>query len=136
MILTKKQEEGLKIAIERYKNHEKYTVISGFAGSGKSTLIHSIVEALPGISEDDVIYCAYTGKATQVLARKGNRNVLTLHKLLYISVPRPDGTFFRKPKPEIDYHIVIIDEISMVPKTLIDLLFKHDCYVVCLGDPF
>jgi hypothetical protein len=31
MILTSKQNEGLKIALTRYKNHEKYTVISGYA---------------------------------------------------------------------------------------------------------
>ena len=43
MQLTKKQEEGLKLAIARYKNKEKYTVIAGFAGSGKSTLIKFIV---------------------------------------------------------------------------------------------
>ena len=28
MILTRKQEEGLKIAVERHRAHEKYTVIS------------------------------------------------------------------------------------------------------------
>jgi hypothetical protein len=31
MILTKKQEQGLKVAVERWKNKEKYTVISGYA---------------------------------------------------------------------------------------------------------
>ena len=31
MILTKKQEEGLKIAVARYRNNEKFTVISGYA---------------------------------------------------------------------------------------------------------
>lgn len=31
IILTKKQKEGVKIAIARYNNHEKYTVISGYA---------------------------------------------------------------------------------------------------------
>ena len=31
MILNKKQEEGLKVAISRYLNHEKYCVISGYA---------------------------------------------------------------------------------------------------------
>lgn len=30
MELTKKQEEGLKIAIKRYKDGEKYTVIGGY----------------------------------------------------------------------------------------------------------
>lgn len=31
MILTKKQEQGLKVAVDRYRNEEKYTVISGYA---------------------------------------------------------------------------------------------------------
>ena len=31
MQLTRKQAEGLKIAVARYRNHEKYTVISGYA---------------------------------------------------------------------------------------------------------
>ena len=31
MILTAKQEEGLKIAVARYKNKEKYTCIAGYA---------------------------------------------------------------------------------------------------------
>ena len=31
MILTSKQEEGLKIAVARYRQWEKYTVISGYA---------------------------------------------------------------------------------------------------------
>lgn len=31
MILTNKQEEALKIAVARYNNGEKFTVISGYA---------------------------------------------------------------------------------------------------------
>ena len=31
MILTNKQEEGLKSAVARHRNNEKYTVISGYA---------------------------------------------------------------------------------------------------------
>ena len=31
LILTQKQEQGLKIAVARYKNHDPYTVISGYA---------------------------------------------------------------------------------------------------------
>ena len=44
MILTAKQEEGLKIAVERYRNNEPYTVIGGYAGTGKSTLIKLILK--------------------------------------------------------------------------------------------
>ena len=32
MVLTSKQEEGLKIAVQRYKDKEPYTVIAGYAG--------------------------------------------------------------------------------------------------------
>lgn len=30
MILTTKQEQGLKIAVERYNNHEPWTCIAGY----------------------------------------------------------------------------------------------------------
>ena len=75
MILTKKQEEGLKIAVERYRNNEKYTCIAGYAGSGKSTLIKFIIAALD-IDPKDVSYVAYTGKAAAVLQSKGCRTQL------------------------------------------------------------
>ena len=35
MILTKKQEDGLKIAVARYNAGEKHTVIGGFARNWK-----------------------------------------------------------------------------------------------------
>lgn len=137
MILTKKQEQGLKLCIEKYLNGERYCVISGYAGAGKSTLVKIITQNLPGINPDkDVVYACFTGKATQVLLKKGNKNVITLHKLLYESIPKPDGTFFRKPKPSIDYKIVVVDEISMAPKKLMELLFRHDVFIIALGDPF
>jgi len=134
MILTKKQSEGLLISLDRYAAGKKYTVISGYAGSGKSTLVRFIIEALD-VDEDDVCYCAFTGKAAEVLRKKGNKNACTLHKLLYESIPKPDGGFFRKPKSQLGYSIIVVDEVSMAPKTLIDLLFSHNVYVICLGDP-
>ena len=137
IILTKKQEEGLKVAIQRYLDGEKYTVISGYAGTGKSTLVKFITQSLPGINPDiDVVYATFTGKAAQVLISKGNKNAMTLHRLLYESIPKPDGTFLRRPRLTIDFPIVVVDEVSMAPKDMMDLLFLHNCYVICLGDPF
>ena len=135
MILTAKQEEGLKIAVQRHRAGEKYTVISGYAGTGKSTLVKFIIEALD-VEKSRVCYATFTGKAAEVLRKKGNDNALTLHKLLYDHFPRPGGGFFRKPKPVLEYDIVVIDEVSMAPKDMMDLLFTHKCYVICLGDPF
>lgn len=135
IILTKKQEEGLKICLDRYYRGYKYTTISGYAGTGKSTLVKFLIQALP-VDEDDVVYCAFTGKAAQVLMSKGNQNACTLHKLLYESIPRPDGTFLRRPVHDIYYKVVVVDEVSMVPKEMIERLLRYDAYVIFLGDPF
>ena len=135
MILTAKQEEGLRIAVERHRAGERFTVISGYAGTGKSTLVKFIIEALQ-VEPCQVCYATYTGKAAQVLAKKGNKNAITLHRLLYDSFPLPAGGFYRKKKPFIDYSVVVVDEVSMAPKELMDLLFTHNAYVICLGDPF
>ena len=138
MELNEKQKNGLALALQRYKNKEKYTVIAGYAGAGKSTLVRFIIEELKtyGVKETDVCFACFTGKAAQVLLKKGNKNVITLHKLLYKSIPKESGGFVRIPNPSIPYKIVVVDEVSMAPKTLMDLLFKHDVYVICLGDPF
>ena len=112
MVLTDQQLTGLTIALNRYKAHEKYTVISGYAGSGKSTLVKFLVAALQ-IPEEEVVYACFTGKACNVLQQKGNKNVSTLHRLLYEHRPKSDGTFFRLPLPDIEpYRLVIVDECS------------------------
>ena len=134
MELTKKQEEGLKIAVARHKSREKYTVISGYAGTGKSTLVRFIIDALD-VDEDKVAYATYTGKAAEVLRKKGNSNAMTLHRLLYDSIPRQGGGFIRIPKKQLDYDIVVVDEVSMVPKTMVDMLLAHRVYILFLGDP-
>jgi exodeoxyribonuclease-5 len=141
MELNEKQKQGLDVAVQRYLNGERCTIIAGFAGTGKSTLVKFIINALSfggqGIDPDkDVVYTSFTGKATQVLAKKGNKNTSTLHKLLFISHPKPDGTYTRIPVTTIPYKIVVVDEISMVPKSLIERLASYKVHVIGLGDPF
>ena len=135
MILTNEQEKALKIILEKYKNHEKYVTICGFAGVGKSTLVRFAIEALD-VDQDRVTYACYTGKAAEVLRRKGNKNAMTLHRLLYDSIPRPGGGFFRKPKMSLEYDIVVVDEISLAPKSMIDMLLKHKVFCIFIGDNF
>ena len=134
MKLTNAQQKGLEIAVARHKSREKYTVISGYAGTGKSTLVRFIIDALD-VDEDKVAYATYTGKAAEVLRKKGNPNAMTLHRLLYDSIPRQGGGFIRIPKKRLDYDIVVVDEVSMVPKTMVDMLLAHRVYILFLGDP-
>ena len=136
MILTKKQEEGLKIAVERYKAHEKYTCIAGYAGTGKSTLVTYIIEAL-SITPEDAVYVAYTGKAANVLKNKGCKNAITAHKLLYHARLMPNGKYKYTPRPVLEGSptVVVVDEVSMLPLDLWNLLCSHKVYIIALGDP-
>lgn len=135
MELTRKQEEGLRIILERHRNHEKYTTISGYAGTGKSTLVKFAIAALD-VDPDKVAYATFTGKAAEVLRKKGNEGACTLHRLLYEHIPLQGGGFYRKIRPSLPVDIVVVDEVSMVPKSMIDLLLTHKVYIIFLGDPF
>lgn len=135
MILTNGQEKGLKVAVERYRHKEPYTVIAGPAGSGKSSLVRFIIDALD-LPEDKVVYITYTGKASLVLRNKGCSNAITAHKLLYHAKEKPDGTFEFKPKKylDYDYKIIVLDECSMLPEDMWTLLLSHKVHVIALGD--
>ena len=135
MELTERQKQGLKIAVDRYNKKEKYTCISGYAGSGKSTLIKFIVKSL-GLKDYQVSYIAYTGKAALVLKEKGCPNAQTAHRLLYQSYPKKEGGFIHIPRKTIaNYKLIVVDEVSMLPNEMWELLLSHKIHVIALGDP-
>lgn len=136
MILTHKQEDGLSCAAARYKAQKAYTCIGGYAGSGKSTLVSHIVSGL-GLLPEEVGYVAYTGKAANVLRQKGCPNAMTAHKLLYETRPKSDGTFIHMPRETLDkdYKLLVVDEVSMLPRELWELLISHRIHVLACGDP-
>ena len=134
MDLNKGQQEALKIVVERYRNNQRYAIISGNAGTGKSFLVKAIIDSLDEIDPvKDVVYTAYTGKACEVLKKKGNDNTSTLHKLLYYSHLQPDGRYIRKKVEGIPYKIVVVDECSMVPPEMVEQLASY-IFCIFLGD--
>ena len=135
--LTTKQEEGLKIVVKRYKSHEPYTCIAGFAGTGKSTLVQYIIKEL-NIPDKFIAYVAYTGKASLVLQQNGCPGATTAHRLLYYSKEKPDGTFIHTPRerPEHPLKLIVVDEVSMLEKEQWEILMRWSIPVIALGDPF
>ena len=70
--LNRKQEQGLKIAVARFHNNERYTVISGYAGSGKAQPIDTMIPTPMGFKKlGDIEVGDYVfdrnGKQTKVL---------------------------------------------------------------------
>lgn len=137
MTLTRKQEEGLRAAVEGYNMGLPYVCIAGYAGSGKSTLVKFIVAALNLDPEIDVCYVAYTGKAATVLKQKGCPNAMTAHKLLYWAKQQPDGRYIYKPKTsfEENYKLIVVDEVSMMPTAMWERLLSHHVFILACGDP-
>lgn len=136
MELTDGQKKGLEIACQRYKDNKPYTVIAGFAGAGKSFLVQYIIKELK-LKDNEVVFACFTGKASLVLKEKGNKNTMTAHKLLYHSEEQADGTYIHTPKTKLDhkYKLIVVDEASMLPQEMIDLLLSHHVYTIFLGDP-
>ena len=134
--LTAKQEAALKLAVSRYQLGMPYTVIAGYAGSGKSTLVKFIIAAL-NIPNEKVAYVAYTGKAANVLKNKGCPNATTAHKLLYHARQTKNGNYVFTPKSTLDepYELIVVDEVSMLPQELWYQLLSHGVYVLAMGDP-
>lgn len=74
-----------------YFSDEQEFYLAGYAGTGKSTIVKEIIESLGLVK--GVRYCAFTGKAASVMAKKGNEPAFTIHSLIYYPEPelKKDG---------------------------------------------
>lgn len=85
--LTDEQEALKKEIIHWYRNFpygKPYYYYSGAAGTGKTTVIHSVIDEL-GLKMNEIMSCAYVGKAVLVLMRHG-LPASTIHSLIYTPV--------------------------------------------------
>lgn len=73
---------------------QKYYVLAGYAGAGKTSLARVIDKKL---AEDgkSTIFAAYTGKAVNVLREKGISNVTTIHAGIYKASKHDKGELLR-----------------------------------------
>lgn len=70
-----------KVADWYHRGDEQVFRLFGYAGTGKTTLAHSMVDDL-GLT-GQALYAAYTGKAAYVLRTKGCGGASTIHSLIY-----------------------------------------------------
>ncbi len=122
--------------------HSMYFYLGGFAGSGKSSLIPLIVDAL-GINPDKVVYGSYVGNAALNMRRKGLVNATTIHGMIYVLEEagiNPDGTpklTFKKDQQSVarNADLIVIDECSMIDDIAAKDLLSYGTRILVLGDP-
>lgn len=136
IILTDKQEQAINIMKSKYYNNDPITVIAGVAGSGKSTIVKEFVERYMK-KYNNIKYVAFTGKAALVLRNKG-LPATTIHKLIYNAHynPKTRTYYFTKKKYlDEDIDLIIVDEVSMVSKSILKDLASFKIPIIALGDP-
>jgi exodeoxyribonuclease V alpha subunit len=119
-------------AIEAALN-SSLTVITGGPGTGKTTLIRSLVTILQ-TQFSKFALCSPTGRAAQRLAEATGVKAQTIHRLLKYN---SDGSFsFHQGNP-LDLDLVLIDEASMVDLALMSHLLEalpSHCALILVGD--
>jgi exodeoxyribonuclease-5 len=81
--LSKEQKEIIIDTINLIKVKDNVS-IGGYAGTGKTTVVQHLNDIL-----NNFTVCAFTGKATSILRRKGLLDAKTIHSLIY--KPLTDG---------------------------------------------
>jgi len=104
--LSSEQLRALKTALQA-----KVTVITGGPGTGKTTLLRSLLAALDSAGLKPTL-AAPTGRAARRLAEASGREAKTIHRLLEYS-PETDE-FLRSERFPLRTNFLIVDEASMM----------------------
>lgn len=109
--LSEKQREAV-IAVQEHN----VCVITGGPGTGKTTIIKTIIEMYKQ-EEKKVVLCAPTGRAAKRMSEATGEEAKTLHRLLEIGKTSSDELQNIDPNVEVaplDADVIIVDEVSMV----------------------
>ena len=119
--LSEKQKEAVQAV-----NKNNVAIITGGPGTGKTTIIKTIIDIYKS-KGNKVVLCAPTGRAAKRMTDTTGEEASTLHRLLEIG--KFDEDVLLKNKYEyqgmpIDADVIIIDETSMVDMFLMNYLLS------------
>ena len=121
-------------------------VLRGYAGTGKTSLVKTLVRTLPAIGMRYVMM-APTGRAAKVLSNYTGQNASTIHRKIYQAMTYPDGSIrIARAENKYKHTLFIVDEASMIGEqkefggsSLLDDLLSYvfsgeDCRLLLIGD--
>ncbi len=132
------------------KEKEQLFLLKGFAGTGKTTLIGTLVSNLWKTTMKAVLM-APTGRAAKVMSNYSKTQAFTIHRKIYFPKKQSGGgvQFVLAPNKHRNT-IFIVDEASMIPDTPADsklfengsllddlIMFTysgHNCKLILIGD--
>lgn len=129
----------------------KVFVLKGYAGTGKTSMISSLVKSLPSLGKRTVLL-APTGRAAKVLAQYSGKPASTIHRKIYMQTVLAGGmvkiTLRSNPHKNT---LFIVDEASMIQgesisddfqlfssrnllDDLMEFVFSSNCRLLLCGD--
>lgn len=122
-------------------------LVRGYAGTGKTTVISSLVQVLPLFNYRFVLL-APTGRAAKVIAGYSGKQAHTIHKIIYRQVadPKSGDLKFVRQKNYFKKTVFVVDEASMINdeggifnsgllSDLVEYIFEHSTNkLILIGD--
>ena len=118
--LAEHQKSAIYCALEK-----GVTVITGGPGTGKTTIINTIIQIMEELDKK-VMLAAPTGRAAKRMSEVCKTESKTIHRLLESTFSENDDNmhFVKNEENPLDCDLLIIDEMSMVDILLMQALLK------------
>lgn len=130
-------------------NKNETFLLKGYAGTGKTTIVGSLVKNLGKVKKRSVLL-APTGRAAKVISNYSNKQAFTIHKKIYFPKSDKGSVSFTLQENKHRDTIFIVDEASMIPDinqesklfgngSLLDDLMQYvysgnNCKLLLIGD--
>lgn len=130
--LSCEQKEAITEALK-----QKILIITGGPGTGKTTVIKSLLTAFDALNKK-VILAAPTGRAAKRISEVTGKNAKTIHRLLEVKQSGGERPQFEKNEQNpVRCDVVIVDEMSMTDSLLFESFlraFTEKTRIIMVGD--
>jgi len=119
--------DSSQLAAVDFAASSPFAVITGGAGTGKTTIIAEITRRIESLG-GEVYLCAFAGKAAARLREATKHDATTIHRML-----GSNGEKFQRET--LNGLSVIVDEASMVSSDLMaEIILRHPSRLILVGD--